>query len=222
MRLKYVKNGHQILEESNFVITNPQEYQERWKDIFGNDNPIHGEFGAGRGGFSVGMAEQYPDINFLAFERNTKVIVKGLGLLEEKKLPNVFFIHQDVRKTLESFGEGFFSRIYLNFSDPWPKKKHTDRRLTDSSFLKNYELLLKKDGDIVMKTDNKTLFFFSKEMFLENEWSINRVEENLHQTDLKDFNIMTEYESKFVSQGINIYYIHAQKPQKNSIEGERV
>ena len=215
MRLKYVKDGYKIMDEHSKVVTEPELFKGRWNELFNNSNPIHAEFGSGRGGFSLGMARKYKNINFLAFERNTKAIVRGLNKADEIDLDNFSFVHQDVKRILDFFEEESLDRIYLNFSDPWPKAKHESRRLSHTVFLKLYEKVLKKDGEIVMKTDNRDLYLFSLEMFKLNDWTILRNEEDLHSTELKEDNIMTEYEEKFVSLGQNIYYINVKKNRNN-------
>lgn len=215
MRLKYVENGHEILKDSEKVICCTKGEGIHLSKIFKNTKPIHGEFGAGRGGFSKEMALRNPDKNFLAFERSTKVIVKGLHLMEPDMPENLYYVHMDVGKVEEILGRGIFERLYLNFSDPWPKKKHAKRRLSHESFLILYEGILKEKGDLILKTDQKALYEFSLEMFDKRGWQLLRTETDLHRTQLKEDNVMTEYEQKFVAEGKPIYYIHAQKPAHN-------
>ncbi|RKD22357.1 tRNA (guanine-N7-)-methyltransferase [Caminicella sporogenes DSM 14501] len=214
MRLRYIKNAKEKMEMHDKVITNPEQYRYSWNDIFGNDNPIHVEFGAGRGGFIVKMAEKYHDINYLAFERNSKVIIKGLNKLPEKVPSNFYFVHSDIRKIEDIFNESFIERIYLNFSDPWPKERHSKRRLTHRRFLELYKKILVPKGEIHLKTDNDMLFDFSLDEFKEMGWEIVMVTRDLHNSKFVDGNIMTEYEEKFVKKGQHINKLIAISPKK--------
>jgi len=212
LRLRYVNDGIKKMEESNKVILKPEEYKHRWKELFNNTNPLHVEFGAGRGGFLIEMARRNPDINYLAFERNSKVIIKGLNIFQGEIPSNFYFAHSDARKGEDIFMPNSIDRIYLNFSDPWPKKRHTKRRLTYRRFLKLYEKLLIKMGEIHFKTDNDRLFEFSINEFEEMKWNITVVTRDLHNSIYNKGNIMTEYEEKFSSKGKNINKLIAVSP----------
>lgn len=212
MRLRYVNDGIKKMEESNKVILKPEEYKHRWKELFNNTNPLHVEFGAGRGGFLIEMARRNPDINYLAFERNSKVIIKGLNIFQGEIPSNFYFAHSDARKGEDIFMPNSIDRIYLNFSDPWPKKRHAKRRLTYRRFLKLYEKLLIKMGEIHFKTDNDRLFEFSINEFEEMKWNITVVTRDLHNSIYNKGNIMTEYEEKFSSKGKNINKLIAVSP----------
>jgi tRNA (guanine-N7-)-methyltransferase len=213
MRLRYVDNAYEKMEETGKVIMNPTEYKGKWKELFDNNNPIHVEFGSGRGGFIAELAKQNPYINYLAFERNSKVIVKGLDKLPEDAATNFYFVHSDIKNIEEIFNEGEIQRIYLNFSDPWPKKRHAKRRLTHRNFLKKYERILVPNGEIHFKTDNVGLFEFSVEEFSDTGWEITMITRDLHNSEYVKGNIMTEYEEKFVKEGKPINKLIAVSPK---------
>lgn len=201
MRLRYVEGGHERLENHNKVITRPEEYKGKWSKLFNNSNPIHVEFGCGRGGFIVGMAEKNKNINYLAFERNSKVIIRGINKLSENPDENFYFVRSDIKKIEDIFHENEIERIYLNFSDPWPKKRHSKRRLTYRRFLKLYEKILIPQGQLHFKTDNTGLFDFSIEELNERGWKIYMMTRDLHNSEYLEGNVMTEYEEKFVKRG---------------------
>jgi len=201
LRLRYVKGGLERLEEHSKVITKPENNKGKWSMIFKNNNPIHVEFGSGRGGFIVGIADKNPDINYLAFERNSKVIIRGVNKLAENPGENFYFVHSDIKKIEDIFNENEIQRVYLNFSDPWPKARHAKRRLTYRKFLKLYEKILVPEGELHFKTDNVQLFDFSIEELKETGWMISMVTRDLHNSEHVRGNIMTEYEEKFVERG---------------------
>lgn len=214
LRLRYVEGGHERLQNHDKVITEPEQYRDRWGNLFENNNPIHVEFGSGRGGFIVGMAEKNRNINYLAFERNSKVIIRGLNKLLEKPNENFYFVHSDIKKIEEIFNDSEVERVYLNFSDPWPKKRHAKRRLTYRNFLKLYEKILIPKGELHFKTDNNGLFDFSIEELSEAGWRINMVTRDLHKSQYVKGNVMTEYEEKFVKRGQAINKLIAIAPSK--------
>jgi tRNA (guanine-N7-)-methyltransferase len=214
VRLRYVQGGLERLQSHDKVVIKPEEYKGNWKNKFNNDNPIHVEFGSGRGGFIVQMAEKNPNINYLAFERNSKVIIRGVNKLEEKPKGNFYFVHSDIRKIEDIFNENEINRVYLNFSDPWPKKRHFKRRLTYRSFLGLYEKLLIPHGELHFKTDNVDLFDFSIEELKEARWEISLITRDLHNSEHVQGNVMTEYEEKFVKRGQAINKLIAISPKK--------
>lgn len=214
LRLRYVKDGIEKMKESGRVIVNPEDHKGQWIKVFGNSNPIHVEFGSGLGGFIAEMAKTNPAINYLAFERNSKVIVKGLNKLEDDYWENFYFVHSDIRKAQDFFNPSVLERIYLNFSDPWPKKKHHKRRLTHRRFLNLYKELLIPKGEIHFKTDNDDLFQFSIIELEEMGWEISLVTRDLHNSPYQGGNIMTEYEEKFVKKGKNINKLIAISPKE--------
>lgn len=214
VRLRYVQGGLERLESHSKVVTKPEEYKGSWNKQFNNDNPIHVEFGSGRGGFIVQMAEKNPNINYLAFERNSKVIIRGVNKLSENPGANFYLVHSDIRKIEEIFIDNEIDRVYLNFSDPWPKKKHFKRRLTYRKFLKLYEKILVPKGELHFKTDNVDLFDFSIEELKEAGWEISLVTRDLHNSEYVRGNVMTEYEEKFVKRGQAINKLIAISPKK--------
>jgi len=212
MRLRYVKDGIQKMIESKKVIINPEDYKDRWQELFKNDNPLHAEFGSGRGGFLMELAKRNPGINYLAFERNSKVIVKGLNAVED--IPeNFYFVHSDVRKLEDIFSDNALERIYLNFPDPWPKERHKKRRLTFRKFLYLYEKILIPRGELQLKTDNPDFFEFSLNELIELKWSIETITRDLHNSIFSEDNVMTEYERKFKEEGKKINMCKAMSPK---------
>lgn len=214
LRLRYVKGGLERLEEHSKVITKPEDNKGKWSEVFKNNNPIHVEFGSGRGGFIVGMAEKNPDTNYLAFERNSKVIIRGVNKLSENPRNNFYFVHSDIKKIEEIFDENEIQRVYLNFSDPWPKARHVKRRLTYRKFLELYEKILVPEGELHFKTDNDQLFDFSIEELKEVRWMISMVTRDLHNSKHVGGNVMTEYEEKFAERGKSINKLIAVSPKK--------
>ena len=189
-------------------VKNPQEYKGGWKHLFGNDNPIHLEIGCGKGAFITGMAKKYPNINFLAVEKVEDVIVMAMEKAVESELKNVYFIDINAEELTDIFAEGEIERIYLNFSDPWKKKKQAKRRLTHKNFLDRYKRILKPGGYIWFKTDNKDMFEFSLNSFAEENFKLENITFDLHSSDFKD-NVMTEYERRFSEVGMPIYRLEA-------------
>lgn len=214
VRLRYVENAIDRMEEHPRVITEPEKYKGNWEKAFNNNKSIHVEFGAGRGGFIVQMAEKNPTINYLAFERNSKVIIKGINKLSETPPSNFYLVHSDVKKIEEIFEENSIERIYLNFSDPWPKDRHAKRRLTYRNYLKLYEKILIPKGEIHFKTDNVNLFDFSIEELNKENWDITMVTRDLHNSQYNEGNAMTEYEEKFSKMGTPINKLIAISPKK--------
>lgn len=208
MRLKHVKGAHEKIEKSEMVIKNPESYKGSFCDLFVNHHPIHIEIGMGKGNFIIGMALKYPDVNFIGIEKYDSVLVRALDKLDEP-LPNLKFIRMDATM-IENVFNHEIDVIYLNFSDPWPKKRHAHRRLTSPEFLKRYDALFKEQKNIVMKTDNRKLFEYSLISFNENGYHFDELSLNLYQDDLTD-NVQTEYERKFHELGFPIYKIRVYK-----------
>ncbi len=212
MRLKNVKNAKEKIQSSPYIIENPLNYNGKYKQLFKNQNPIHIEIGMGKGKFIIDMAKANPQINFIGIEKFDSVIVRALEKLENIQLPNLRLIRIDANCIDEIFSKEI-DTIYLNFSDPWPKKRHEHRRLTSDIFLNKYETVFAKEKKIVMKTDNRKLFEFSLVKFTNNGYKINDVSLNLNEDvildDLK--NIKTEYEDKFLLKGYNIYMVSVNK-----------
>lgn len=204
MRLKHIKNADQIIASSPFIVAEPWEYKGKWKELFGNDNPIEIEIGTGKGKFIIGKATANPGINYIGMEKYDSPLVSAVKKLEEANLPNLKLICYDALG-IENIFDKEIDKIYLNFSDPWPKKRHAKRRLSSPIFLAKYDNLFKGNKVIEMKTDNDDLFEYSVEMFLENGYSAEEIDTN-HFADIR-----TEYEDKFISLGKNINYIRVVK-----------
>ena len=204
MRLRNIKGSKEAVASNSFVIQNPQEYKGKWNTLFNNNNPIHIEIGTGKGKFIIQMAMENPDINFIGIEKYSSVLLRALEKRQEVELSNLYFIRFDAVYLTDIFAENEISRIYLNFSDPWPKDRHAKRRLTSREFLKRYQMCLKKDGEVFFKTDNRALFDFSVEEANLAGWELREVTYDLHNSEYLAGNVMTEYEEKFVSEGVAI------------------
>lgn len=215
MRLRRDQRAPEYLAQDERVILNPEEYKGKWKEHFGNDYPIHVEFGCGKGGFITQLAIKNPQINYIAVERAETVVYKACKKANEsEQVPsNLRFLYFNVQNCTDIFMEEEVARIYLNFSDPWPKKRHADRRLTYRGFLDKYAQILSADGELHFKTDNKGLFAFSIEEFSACNWLMKNVTLDLHNSDMED-NIMTEYEKKFSEMGFTINRLEAIKCKK--------
>lgn len=213
MRLRRDPRATEYINNDKRVIQNPEEYRGKWREIFDNNNPIHVEFGCGKGGFVTELARRNPKINYIAAERAETVVYKACKKANATEVPkNLYFLYFDVAHCMDIFEEGEISRIYLNFSDPWPKKKQAHRRLTYRDFLRKYEYILGTDGEIHYKTDNKLLFASSIEEFSLEKWLMKNVTLDLHNSDMEN-NIMTEYEAKFSSLGFTINRLEAIPPK---------
>ena len=211
MRLKKVKDAKERVEASEYYVNAPGEYKGKWNELFKNSNPIHIEIGMGKGNFIIGMAKAHKDVNYIGIEMYDSVMVKAVEKLkqEEKPLKNLKLVLIDAMKIDEIF-ESEISRIYLNFSDPWPKAKHEKRRLTSKIFLEKYDRIFKGQKQILQKTDNNDLFNFSMVSLVENGYELRNVTRDLHSENVSD-NIMTEYEEKFSNAGIKINRLEAYK-----------
>lgn len=208
MRLKKVKGALEKIELSKYYVKSPEQYKDNWNKIFENENPIQLEIGMGKGNFVIGMAKKFPNINFIGIEMYDSVMVKATNSLEnEEYIPNLKLILMDARNIENVFGKEI-DRIYLNFSDPWPKARHTKRRLTSNVFLDKYDLIFKGEKSIYMKTDNDGLFAYSIESLQEHGYILSDVTHDLHSLNEED-NVMTEYEKKFTEKGIKINRLKA-------------
>ena len=210
MRPRNLKNKKEILENSKYVILNPETHKGKWKNLFSNSNPIHLEIGTGKCSFIYEMAKTYPNINFIGLERIDTVLALGVKEIEKyEKLDNLYLINYDALNLDKIFTKEI-SHIYLNFSDPWPKARHEKRRLTSFRFLEKYDIIFKSDKNITMKTDNKDLFEYSIISLSNFGYTITDLSLDLHKK--QDYNnIMTEYESKFAKKGNNIYMLKVKK-----------
>lgn len=216
MRLRNIPRAESTLEAHPIVIKNPKENRGKWHEIFGNSNPVRIEIGMGKGRFILNMAKTYPDINFIGIERYSSVLLRATEKFdtdEFSELTNVRFVCMDARELPEVFAPAEVNRIYLNFSDPWPKARHAKRRLTSKEFLSLYTQVLPTAGLVEFKTDNRPLFDFSLEQVEEaNDWSLVASTYDLHNdSSMNEGNIMTEYEEKFSSKGNPINKLIAEK-----------
>ena len=203
MRLRNIPGAEEVVSNSPYCIQNPTELKGKWHSFLENENPIHIEVGMGKGRFIMELAALHPDINYIGIERYTSVLLRAVQKMEEQPLPNIHFLCIDAATLPEIFDTDEVSRIYLNFSDPWPKDRHAKRRLTSREFLARYDQFLKKDGHIEFKTDNQDLFTFSLQEIEESPlWKLDASTRDLHNDPaLNEGNIMTEYEEKFSSMG---------------------
>lgn len=202
MRLRHIKGAEEEIAESPYVVQDPQSLKGRWHEFFGNDNPIRIEVGMGKGKFIMELAQMNPDINYVGIERYSSVLLRGLQKRAELELSNIYFMRIDALELTEVFAENEVERIYLNFSDPWPKDRHAKRRLESRQFLARYDQILKKDGTIEFKTDNRALFDFALEEVEAAGWTLKEKTFDLHaDARLNEGNVMTEYEERFSAQG---------------------
>ncbi|MDF1618361.1 tRNA (guanosine(46)-N7)-methyltransferase TrmB [Petrocella sp. FN5] len=210
MRLRNVKKAFNRINDYEKLIKDPINYKGKWHTYFDNDNPIHIEIGMGRGRFLIEQAKKNPTINYIGFEKFTVVMVKSLdNIKEEGDISNLCVVRYDAQDILELFEENEVAKVYLNFSDPWPKERHYKRRLTYREFLKKYEIILRPEGLLCFKTDNQLLFDFSLREMQMLGMSILKETRNLHGSPWVQENIMTEYEEKFTKEGIAINMVEA-------------
>lgn len=208
MRLRNVKNKEEILNGSKYLIKNPEEYIGKWDQLFEKKQPIYIEIGMGKGKFLIENAIKYPDINFIGIEKYDSVVAKSLPKIPEC-LTNIVVIRMDALNIDKVFDKEI-ERIYLNFSDPWPKVRHSMRRLSSRVFLEKYDKIFKGEKNIYLRTDNRDLFTFSLESFSQYGYVLHDINLNLHEIDQPDI-ITTEYEDKFVEAGLPIYQVVATK-----------
>lgn len=211
MRRRKVKGADEkLLSYKNYVLKEDdvKEYKGKWSKLFKNDNPIYVEFGTGRGKFINTLAKQNPNINFIAFEIKEEVLLKAVQKAYEDKLDNVLFAWANVENILDYFCENEISRVFINFCDPWPKKRWVKRRLTHKNFLDKYISILDEEGEIHFKTDNENLFEFSLNE-MASKFSLKNISLDLANSDIE--NITTEYEDKFMAQNMKIYRLEAKK-----------
>lgn len=212
MRRRNVKNiDTRIKKYPSILLENPNIYKGRWKELFGNSNPVYLEIGMGKGDFLIELATRNPDINYIGLEKFPSVIVVAMDKIAKTNLKNIKLICMDALNLNDVFDKNEIDKIYLNFSDPWPKYRHTKRRLTFQLFLKIYENILKNDSTIEFKTDNRKLFEFSLISFNQNNWEFLNLSFDLH----NDFNTneiaKTEYEKRFIELNQPIYFVEVRK-----------
>ena len=210
MRVRNRKGATELLEANpNYVVLNPVDAKGKWREIFGNDHPIHVEVGSGKGAFITGMAKANPDINYIGIDIQKSVLSYALDKVLEADVPNIKLLWVDGSELTNYFADGEIDRLYLNFSDPWPKKRHEKRRLTHKSFLDTFKQILPEKGEIHFKTDNRGLFEYSLVSFSQYGMVLKGVWLDLHASDFEG-NVLTEYEQKFSSKGQVIYRVEAE------------
>lgn len=206
MRLRNVTGSREMIADSRFVVHEPFGNKGKWKETFGNDRPLQIEIGMGKGRFIMELAAANPDVNFIGIEKYSTVLLRAIQKMEENELFNLRFIRMDAEDICEVFDKGEVAKIYLNFSDPWPKDRHAKRRLPSRQFLARYDAVLEKDGRIEFKTDNLDLFDFALGEIEPAGWKLAAMTRDLHHDEeMLEGNIMTEYEEKFSSLGNPIY-----------------
>ena len=199
MRLRKIKGATDRINLSNYIVKDYKEYKGQFKTLFNNDNPIHVEIGMGKGNFIIGKALANPDINFIGIEKFDSVLVRAVEKVDELNLPNLKLIMMDAEELSEVFDKEI-DTLYLNFSDPWPKKRHALRRLTSITFLKEYDNIFKNKKTIIQKTDNRKLFEYSLMSFVDYGYKIEEISLDLYKDEIED-NIPTEYEIKYRDKG---------------------
>ena len=206
MRLRNISGARDAIAESPLVIHEPEKLKGKWRERFGNNRPIRIEIGMGKGKFIHELAEKNPKVNYIVIEKYSSVLLRALQKMEAFPVPNLLFIRMDAENITEVFDTGEVERIYLNFSDPWPKDRHAKRRLPSGEFLKRYDRILEKDGVLEFKTDNKGLFDFALEEVPAAGWEALKISFDLHRDEeMGRDNVMTEYEEKFSALGNPIY-----------------
>ena len=208
MEYNVIKDAEKILQRSNYVVSNPKSYKNKWNDLFGNKNPIHLELGMGRGDFIINMAKQNPKINFIGLELNESQTAYAVQKINTQYIPNLKLICANANDLLEFFGKEI-DTIYLTFSEPWPKPIDEKKRFTHINYLKMYDRIYKKDKHLILKTDNKVLFAYSLETLSSYWYEFKRVSMDLHHDERNIPNIMTDWEQKCFKDGKQIYYLDA-------------
>ena len=201
MRLRNVPGARETIIENQFSVQQPEQMKGKWAEVFQNDHPIHIEVGMRKGQFIIEMARRNPEVNYIGIEKYSSVLVRAVEKLEDFEQDNLRLIRMDAENIEEVFDKDEVDRIYLNFSDPWPKDRHAKRRLTSTRFLERYDNILTPEGRVMFKTDNKDLFDFSLEQVEEAGWILESHTYDLHHSEYNEGNVMTEYEEKFSAKG---------------------
>lgn len=209
MRQRNVKNKKEIINNSKYIIMNPTDYKGVWQRLFNNNNPIYIEIGMGKGDFILENAINNPNINYIGIEKFDSIIALAIKKIEKFDISNLKLIRMDALNIDNVFYREI-SKIFLNFSDPWPKPRHAKRRLTSDVFLKKYDTIFKNERVIEMKTDNQSLFEYSLISFNNDEYKIQEISLDLHNSSIIN-NVMTEYERKFSANNKSIYYVKVVK-----------
>lgn len=211
MRLRYIPGQYQYLKDCEKAITEPEKNNKKLNEVFNNNNPIHVELGCGKGKFIRETALKNPNINYFGFEKSVKVAYRCVKSVFENDPTNYYIVYSNGDILKEVFEPNSLERIYLNFSDPWPKPSHYKRRLTHKNFLEVYKFVLTDNGEIHMKTDNQDLFEYSVEQFEKDNWKVVYITRDLHNSVYAEDNVMTEYEERFVLEGKKINKIVVRK-----------
>ena len=195
MRMRFKPYARPELLACDFHVHEPLTHAGHWHELYARpEQPLHLELGCGKGGFLRKNAEAYPDVNFIGIERQETVVAMAARRADEE-LPNLAFVWDNASNLSDLFEVGEFQRLYLNFSDPWPKKRTYKRRLTYRGFLQEYRRIMGENAEIFFKTDNRGLFEFSLNEFCADDWKLSNISLDLHNSDYEG-NIMTEYEEK--------------------------
>ena len=210
MRYNVVKNAERIVDSSEYLIKNPNNYKTQWKEVFGNNNKICLELGMGRGSFIIEMAKKHPNINFIGLELDINQTATAIKNVEKEKITNLKMICADANEIPNMFGKEI-DTIYLTFSEPWPKEKDAKKRFTSVNYLKLYDRIFKKNKHIIMKTDNKILFASALESLSDYWYTFNRVSLDLHSDErhIEDEDIVTDFERQYIKEKRPIYYVDA-------------
>ncbi len=215
MRLRNIKGAKEAIAASPYVVQEPEKYRGHWNEFFGNHHPLHIEIGMGKGKFITALAQKHPEINYIGIELYESVLIRAVAKRESiGECKNLTFLRYGAEHLEQVFAPLEVARIYLNFSDPWPKERHAKRRLTSSEFLERYRRFLQPNGQIEFKTDNQTLFDFSIEQAEEMGWQLAQITRDLHHSPYMEDNLMTEYEERFSAMGNPIYRLVAFPPEK--------
>jgi tRNA (guanine-N7-)-methyltransferase len=202
LRLRNIPRAQNVIEESCYVIQDPQQHRGCWKELFGNDHPVRLEIGTGKGKFLLQLAAENPNFNYIGLEKYSSVLLRGVEEQDQLQLPNLYFVRGEAELLTEYFGKGEIDRIYLNFSDPWPKERNAKRRLPSHQFLQRYDEILVQGGTIEFKTDNRDLFDFGLAEAPLGGFRVVQCTYDLHHDPvMNQGNIMTEYEERFSKKG---------------------
>lgn len=220
MRLRNIPRAAEVIAESPFVIHEPEQNKGQWQQLFAAPHPLYLEIGTGKGRFILDLAAMHPEINYIGIEKYSSVLLRGVERQNEEKLPNLLFVRGEAELITEYFAPGEISKIYLNFSDPWPKNRNAKRRLPSKEFLRRYDRILSPDGTIEFKTDNRMLFDFAVEEVPASRFEIQALTYDLHHDPVMNIgNVMTEYEERFSAKGNPICkYILKRKPEEKDAD----